>query len=193
MISQRTFCGRRMDLEAPRPEMICLDDIVQGLSHCCRFAGQIFEFYSVAQHAVLVSSLVHPAYARAALHHDDSEAYMGDLSRHLKHHPALDGYRKIESELMSVINYHFNITISEGCREEIKIADNLAAIFEHWKLRDFRSWQPREAISWAIDNGFVKSNYADLFALSSRLPSFLRPAPPLEARMLYIAAHEQLI
>lgn len=179
MISQRTYTGRRIDLEAPTPAMICLEDIVQGLGHCCRFAGQVEDFYSVAQHAVLVSLLVDRPFAWEALNHDDTEAYMGDLSRHLKHHPLLEGYRIIEDHLAEVIGEALNCKMNAHAKTEVKTADDLAAIFEHWTFRRRQRWEPAIAISWALSEGFVgqRSTYDRLMRLAPRLPDNYVPLP----------------
>jgi hypothetical protein len=83
----------------PRPEDVDIRDIAHGLSNICRFGGHVREFYSVAQHTVLVSLEVErsmrdrfggefPEIAlwltTAALHHEDAEAYIGDMVRPLK-------------------------------------------------------------------------------------------------------------
>jgi len=58
-----TCSGRVIDLAGAMvdPGVIHLDDIAGGLSRICRFAGQTTTFYSVAQHAMLVSAIVEAA------------------------------------------------------------------------------------------------------------------------------------
>ncbi len=83
-----TYSGRLLDLAAPDPSQIELEDIVAGLSKVCRFGGQSLLFYSVAQHAVAVSLTVQHRdredLALAALHHDSHDAYICDVPRPLK-------------------------------------------------------------------------------------------------------------
>lgn len=84
-----TISGRYVDVAAPRPETIHLDDIAHALANTCRYNGHTRTFYSVAEHAVLVAdrlrALGHsPVVAMAGLHHDDAEAYLGDVVRPLK-------------------------------------------------------------------------------------------------------------
>ena len=80
-----TCTGRRVHIAAPLPEEIAVEDIAHALSHTCRFAGHTREFYSVAQHSVLVSELLEDRRASLwGLLHDASEAYLHDLTRPLK-------------------------------------------------------------------------------------------------------------
>jgi hypothetical protein len=78
--------GRYLDLADPRAEVITVGAVAHGLSHTCRFAGQSERFYSVAEHACLVAARLESAGAPdrvvyAGLHHDDSEAFIGELLR----------------------------------------------------------------------------------------------------------------
>lgn len=152
-----------------------MQDIARGLSHLCRFAGQLPRFYSVAQHSLLVAQLVNKEHRRLALLHDASEAYMGDLSRNLKHHPLLEGYRLLESRLQSTIYVAFDVDMPLGdpsVHKHLKVADDLAAIFEHVSLRTQERWDARAAILDAVHTGYVKSSVSELLLLNDRLPRF---------------------
>ena len=102
-----TSTGRRFPLLAPKPEDIDIEDIAHALSHVCRFAGHVREFYSVAQHSVLVSYRVPREHQLAALLHDASEAYVGDVTRPLK--PLIPGYSSIEVGVMSAVLSRFGL------------------------------------------------------------------------------------
>lgn len=108
-----TFSGKRVSLYDPQPEDIEPIDIAHGLSMQCRYNGHIKEFYSVAEHS-LVASLMgyganpfNPGLALAALLHDASEAYLGDIISPLKRH--LPGYAEFETKMTQVIYVKFGI------------------------------------------------------------------------------------
>ena len=59
---QRMLSGRRLDLLDPTPVDIEVEDIAHGLAFVARWNGQTKgDFaYSVAEHSLLVETLVHP-------------------------------------------------------------------------------------------------------------------------------------
>ena len=80
----QTYTGKQFYPQDPRVEDIDIEDIAHALSLTCRFNGHVKEFYSTAQHVVL-SSMFAPFYCKwEALHHDDSEAYISDLTSPVK-------------------------------------------------------------------------------------------------------------
>lgn len=76
--------GEVVDVTTLAPEKIQLLDIARTLSRINRYNGRTPYPYSVAQHAVLVSYLVPVVHAYDALHHDDEEAYIGDVIKPIK-------------------------------------------------------------------------------------------------------------
>lgn len=74
-----TFTGRHVDIQTPIPEEFCITDIAHALSNVNRYGGHIYAPYSVAQHAVLMSRMCPTGLALECLHHDDAEAYIGDM------------------------------------------------------------------------------------------------------------------
>lgn len=79
-----TQSGRGLDLLSPDPGQITIRDIASHLAKICRFSGACRTFYSVAQHSVLVATLLRdrgPLTALYGLLHDAHEAYLGDITR----------------------------------------------------------------------------------------------------------------
>ncbi len=107
----QTYTGKKFYPLRPTPDMIDIEDIAKGLSHQCRFAGQLFRHYSVCQHSVHVSSLCPEEDSLWGLLHDASEAYLVDVPKPLKDLPELAGYRKIEARLMAVICDKFGLPV----------------------------------------------------------------------------------
>lgn len=79
----QTYTGRKFEFFNCKPEDLAIKDIARALSHICRFTGHVKQYYSVAQHSVLVSEQAKNPFL--GLMHDASEAFIGDMSRPLKH------------------------------------------------------------------------------------------------------------
>ena len=80
-----TFTGKEVDILNPTEKMICMEDISHGLANICRFGGHLNRHYSVAMHTLLVMDLAPVHLKQAALLHDASEAYLGDVIKPVKH------------------------------------------------------------------------------------------------------------
>lgn len=87
----QTFTGKKVDVFHPTPEMVDIEDIAHALSMTCRFGGHCREFYSVAEHSVLVEQIgrcvLHctvPRLGMLLLLHDAAEAYIGDIITPIK-------------------------------------------------------------------------------------------------------------
>jgi 5'-deoxynucleotidase YfbR-like HD superfamily hydrolase len=159
----QTFTGRKVFPLNLLPEDVCLADIAHALSMQCRFSGHVREFYSVAQHSVLVSVYCDPAYALLGLLHDASEAYLMDLPRPLKHSPFFAFYREQEAAAMAAILNHFDpfCMWPPHLQPSIKEADDrmlateardlMAPLHPEWRslkapyTRRVVSWSPEEA------------------------------------------------
>ncbi len=157
-----TSTGRRVDFADPHPDTIDIIDIANGLSKQCRFSGQCRAHYSVAQHSVLVSAIVPPQAAMAALLHDAAEAYMHDIPSPLKQ--MLPEYQVIERRMLGAIHAHFGVRPTEADQAAIAHADLVMLATERREImpHDEEPWpiiagiQPRmdRVFPWDHDRGF---------------------------------------
>jgi hypothetical protein len=149
----------------PDPTQIDIHDIARALANVCRFGGHCRSFYSVAQHSVIVSELVEQRGGDvedvfAALMHDATEAYLGDMPHPIKHRSPLGkAFKEAEDHLEAVLAAHFRIKPDVP---EIKRADRALLATErralsgenwHWPELDgvepleleLTAWLPDEA------------------------------------------------
>lgn len=152
----KTVTGLKFYPMNPRPEEIRLDDIAHGLAKTARFNGHTFEFYSVAQHSVIVSQHVRPEHALYGLLHDAAEAYIGDLIRPVKKAPGLATFAEIEAKIMAVIAEAFFLKwpMNMAATDDVQQADEYTLYTEDRDLRH-RAWTDRptwperiEPIEW---------------------------------------------
>jgi hypothetical protein len=120
--------GVLINLHNPTVDMICIEDIASALSKVCRFGGHSNDFYSVAQHSVVVASLAPEYLCREALLHDAAEAYLGDVIKPLKNIIGA-AYEDIEHKFMVAICKKFNLSADNLW--EVKKYDKEALTIEH--------------------------------------------------------------
>lgn len=116
----QTLSGHHFDYRNISHDAICIEDIATGLSNTCRFAGQLPEFYSVAQHSVHVSQIVPPEFAFEALMHDAPEAWCNDGGCGIEYSSDLEEFdtRKdaIKNGFKITESDDFNIGVVDGGR-----------------------------------------------------------------------------
>jgi len=122
-----------IDLFNPTAEMIKLEDIIHGLAHNPHFNGQSPKFFSIAQHSMLVFSLINNEVENpnsdlllAALLHDAAEAYVGDVISPIKKH--LPFFKELEDKILKVIFQKFGLDIE--LMKEVKPFDLMAQDIE---------------------------------------------------------------
>lgn len=122
-----TFTGKQVSLLNPKTDQICLVDIAKGLSNEARFAGQLVDHYSVAEHTLLVWYLAPARLKPLALLHDAPEAYLKDIPKPLKNILA-EIYKPMELTFETLIFSKYQVNAED--MEELKHYDNLATEIE---------------------------------------------------------------
>lgn len=117
----QTFTIKKFFPLNPKIEDIDIFDIAHALSMQCRFSGHVNNFYSVAEHCVHVSNICDPQFAKHALLHDASEAYLVDIPKPLKESGQFENYKEAEFVLQSMVYRKFNLSEIEP--KEVKQAD----------------------------------------------------------------------
>lgn len=157
-----TFSNNRIYFDNPDPSLIELIDIATGLSHQCRFAGQLADFYSVAQHSLILFELAPAHLEFEALFHDASEAYITDIPTPLK--AELPKYKEIESRFMEAISK--KIGFKFPLSEELEYMDKRLTLSEAVVFnRDISDWKMTQAGITPIDNFSIPVFYTPTRAL----------------------------
>ena len=140
-----SYTGRMIFILDPTVDQVCIEDIAHSLAHQCRFAGHSQEFYSVAQHSVLVSEQLPPQLQLAGLMHDATEAYCQDLIRPIKRQ--IHGYAEIEQAWAEVIDTALSLNGQLAqIPSEVKYWDNALLMTERRDLVNHggKSWNVKE-------------------------------------------------
>jgi len=118
----QTHTGKKFFPLDPNLDDIDIEDIAHALSMLCRFNGHCSDFYSVAQHSVLVSQWCEPSHALYGLLHDASEGLgLSDISSPIKRSEVFSQYRKAEHTLQAAIYKKFGLDEVEP--ESVKVSD----------------------------------------------------------------------
>jgi hypothetical protein len=135
-----TYTGKQVHVFRPQLDEICLEDIAHHLAQQPRFVGACKKPYSVAQHSTILAQLFlklgKPELAKFALHHDDAEYVLCDVSSQIKYARGMKFYKKTEKALQRKIYEYFGMDyravdpdaeIIKECGEpmEVKIMDSI--------------------------------------------------------------------
>lgn len=153
-----TYKGKEFDYLNPTPESISLGDIAHALAQTPRYGGMCPQFYSVAQHCVLMSEQFEDIVeAKWALFHDAAETYMTDIPSPLKR--ILPGYTVIEQRILEVIQEKFSLGDKP---DSIKEADKRMYATERLQVANMRDHTPQvkpydiEIVPWSWRQAEIK-------------------------------------
>jgi hypothetical protein len=162
--------GTYFDFLNPSESIFTIEDVAHGLSQICRFSGHTREFYSVAQHSLLVSLVVPEHLALQGLLHDASEAFIGDMVTPLKN--ILPSYREIESSVEATVLSRFGVSLP--LNSAVKAADLTLLATEK------RDLLPTCGGHWAMLDGVPV------------LPSPIVPVGPVQAKRMFLQRFYEL-
>ena len=162
-----TVSGRKFFPLDPNPSDILIEDIAHALSNLCRWTGHVKEFYSVAQHSVLVAEHLPPHLALQGLLHDATEAYMADVNKPMK--SILPDYQQYEAQLQIAICERFGLRYPLDYR--VKEEDTRSLATEKRDLMPGASFWSPTGEPWATK---------------------IEPQPPREAREDFLYLYREL-
>ena len=129
-----TWSGKRVDIAKPRMQDIDIRDVAHHLSLLCRFNGACSYHYSVAQHSLLVASILPPHLQFWGLLHDGPEAYYGDIIRPFKHKDIMKPVRDMLHAFDTVFYRRFGLLTDEerylGLPPAVRRADEAVCLAE---------------------------------------------------------------
>jgi len=159
----QTYTGKQFFLDEITAEQIDIKDIAHALSLICRYTGHCAEFYSVAQHSILVSQQLPDELKLDGLMHDAAEAYIGDISTPLK--SLLPEYRKLEGKIFMAIADKFKLRLPEP--HDVILFDRCLCATEVKKL------MKKQVKPWAIDINKMYIKDLDIIPYSSWTAEFI--------------------
>lgn len=130
-----TASGRKVNLLHPNADDIDLHDIKHHLAQINRYTGATTVPYSVAEHACRVARFVQTHggsmnTALLALHHDDTEAYLGDMSSPLKR--IQPEYQALEEQMDREVHKALGLPMPTRPQATIIRAADLALLCWEW-------------------------------------------------------------
>lgn len=156
-------------VDLDRNEVI-ITDIAHALANVCKFGGHTREFFSVAQHSVLVSQVVPPAEALPALFLDADKAYMGMTNVPEELTPELMLIQKrVRGDIFQKLGLPLEIS------DAVRAADLILRATEH------RDLMPQPSVPW------------ELIAGVTPLAKTIVPLPPTLACLQFIERYKEIV
>jgi hypothetical protein len=127
-----TYSGKKVNPLDLKVEDIDIRDIAHHLACINRFVGALTTPVSVAQHSLCVSRLLAgTGYELAGLLHDATEAYLGDVSKWVKHDDRMSAYQDAEMAAWVVICEKFSLNALDiDMQTAVDAADTLMVRIE---------------------------------------------------------------
>lgn len=178
--SIQTFSGGIFYPLDPRANEINLIDVAHALGNKARFTGHTRILYSTGEHSVRVSWLLrsqgHSLMRQyVGLHHDDSDAYLPDVPTPLKKMPEFAWFREIEHKVQEKCYERFGCVIDDY--SVVKEVDTILLLTEK------RDLMPEKNGNW--NTKFTQ--------VPIPKPYEIEPWPPEHAKLIYLAAHRELV
>lgn len=107
-----TGSNQELDFAAEAWIVLPIEMIARALSNICRYNGHSSRYYSVAEHSLHISYMVPQELALAALLHDASEAYVGDMPTGLKRFMGIS-FKDIERKATEAVSRGYGIPLAD--------------------------------------------------------------------------------
>lgn len=174
-----TYTGRVFDVLNPSAKDIDILDIAHSLAMQCRFNGHCNQFYSVAQHCVILSHQVDQYFAREALLHHAAEAYIGDIVTPLKQCLGTWGCRPAKS--IHTIEMMIMTQIGKVFDTRVPISHEVHEADQRLKLNEKNDLMPPSPLL-----------FAQLGTEPFELDHPIAPVGPAHAEALFMGRFEEL-
>lgn len=174
-----TYTGRLLTPLDPDPADMSVQDIAHALAMKCRYSGHSRNFYSVAEHSVLMAEWFEKQdcafRALYALLHDANEAYLPDVPSPVKQ--ALPWWAEIEGRMDKAVMRFFNCYLlrDRAIMSDVKRADTRIKL--------------AEAESLLVSGGMSFGAWAQDF---TPLPVQVRCWTPARAKQAWLDAYDRL-
>lgn len=164
-----TASGFVLDLGNPDASGLPVEDVAKALAYQPRWCGATRQFYSVAEHSVMVSHLVPPPIAYDALWHDAIEFIQGDWPSPLKVYLGRDAINKKLAPIEAALANRFGFALHVP---GVKEADLVAMATE---VRDL-----------------LPPTWMDWGHLPEPAPTRIEPVGPEKAFDLFMQRYEEI-
>lgn len=171
-------------------EDILVEDVGNSLSNQPRYCGHTNEFYSIAEHSVILSLVVPDSLKKYALMHDASEAYISDLPHPVK--CKLSDYTDMEERIMDCVMEKFDLTYPDsGDYKYFKKMDRVIVVYEMRELFDLTDNELYGIFGGERNLYSIYERTQDTSNLEKYFQDF-EPSSPAKSKYLFFNRFEEL-